>query len=97
MTQYRPISLCIVPYKILTKVIVNCFKLVMPLLVAKNQTSFVKERHITDNMIITQEVVHSMRLRKERKGWMALKIDIKKAYDRLSWEFINDSLVDALF
>lgn len=83
VTQFQPISLSIVPYKVLTKVIVNCLKHIMPILVFENQTSFVCGRHITDNVIIAQEVEHSMRIRKGKKGWMALKIDLEKACDRL--------------
>lgn len=48
-----------------------------------------------DNMIITQEVIHSMKLRSGKKGWMALKIDTGKANDRLKWDFIRDTLMDA--
>lgn len=45
-----------------------------------------------DNIIITQEVFHSMRTIKRKKWYMALKNDLEKAYDRLSWSFLNDTL-----
>ncbi|XP_039014644.1 uncharacterized protein LOC120144710 [Hibiscus syriacus] len=50
------------------------------------------EGSITDNIIVAQEVVHSMRLKKGKTGYMAIKIDLEKAYDRLEWPFINDTL-----
>lgn len=95
VSQLIPISLCTLPYKILSKVIVNRLKPVMPIQVVKNQTSFVGGRNIIDNVVIAQEVIHSMRIRKGKRGWMALKIDMEKAYDRLRWDFIRDSLIDA--
>lgn len=55
----------------------------MPLLIAENQTSFVGGCNITDNVFIAQKVVHSMRISKDKMGWMAMKIDMDKAYDRL--------------
>lgn len=83
VTQFRMISLCTIPYKVLTKVIVNRLKPVMPKLIAENQMSFVGGRHIMDNVIITKEVIHSMRIKKGKKWWMAIKIDMEKTYNRL--------------
>lgn len=68
MFQLHPISLCTVPYMLLTKVIVNRHKFSMPILVAENQTSFVSGRNIMDNVVVAQEVIHSMRNRKGKKG-----------------------------
>ena len=45
-----------------------------------------------DNMIITQELIHTMSLKKGKTGFMAIKIDLEKAYDRLEWHFIKDVL-----
>lgn len=83
VSQFRPISLCTIPYKLLSKVIVNRLKLAMSILVAENQTSFVGGRHIMDTMVVVQEVIHLMRTYKGKKGWMGIKKDMEKAYDRL--------------
>ena len=48
-----------------------------------------------DNVIIVQEVLHSLSLKKGNVGFMAIKIDLEKAYDCLGWSFIRDTL--ALF
>ncbi|KAH1106201.1 hypothetical protein J1N35_009969 [Gossypium stocksii] len=48
-----------------------------------------------NNVVITQEVIHSMRIRKGQKGWMAVKIDMEKAYDQLRWDFFKDTFEDA--
>ena len=81
--HFRPISLCNTIYKIITKIIANWFKLIMDKLVTPMQSSFVPGRHITDNIIVTQEVVHSMRRMRGKDGYIAVKIDLEKAYARL--------------
>lgn len=48
-----------------------------------NQSSFVLGRSITNNIIVAQEIIHSMRRKVGKKGWMAMKINLEKAYDRL--------------
>lgn len=97
MGQLRPISLCNVLYKVVTKVIVNRLKPVFPSLIALNQVSFVAGRWIKDNIVIAQEVVHSMPTKKGKKSWMVIKVDLEKAYDRLKWDFIRDTLSDVGF
>lgn len=53
-------------------------------LVSPHQCNFVPNRHNSDNIIIAQEVIHSMRTNRGAKGWMAIKIDLEKAYDWLN-------------
>jgi len=91
-TQFRPIGLCNVIYKVISKCIVNKLKEVLPDLISPVQSSFVPGRQITDNVILMQEAIHSMRCKRGNTGWMAIKLDLEKAYDRLRWEFIQDTL-----
>lgn len=44
---------------------------------------------------MVQEVVHSMRRKKGRKGSMLLILDLEKAYDRIRWDFLEDMLLTA--
>lgn len=90
--QFRPIALCNVIYKILTKVLSNRMQSFLPALINKTQCSFVPGRHMVDNAIILQEVIHSMAHHKGSKGYMIIKLDLEKAYDRLEWSFIKRSL-----
>ena len=92
--QFRPIGLCNIVYKLVTKVIVNHIKPVLSTLIAPTQCSFVPKRQITDNVIIVQEMLHSMRGKQGNRGSMMVKIDFEKAYDRLKWSFIRDTLLE---
>ncbi|CAN0916841.1 LINE-1 retrotransposable element ORF2 protein [Linum grandiflorum] len=92
MMDFRPISLCNVAYKTLTKCVANRIKGLMCGLTHPSQTSFVPGRHITDNILILQEVVHSMNSDYVRKPNMVIKIDLAKAYDKIEWNFVRDTL-----
>ncbi|KAA3472023.1 reverse transcriptase [Gossypium australe] len=94
-SQFRPISLCSVLYKLVMKVIANRFKVVLPKLISQEQAGFIAGWNIFDNIILAQEVIHSMRCNRTGRQWMAIKLDLEKAYDRVSWEFINTSLTAA--
>ncbi|XP_019167626.1 PREDICTED: uncharacterized protein LOC109163328 [Ipomoea nil] len=95
--QFRPIGLCNVHYKLITKSMTSRMKNISRKLVGQNQTSFVPGRSITENILVYQEVLHSMRTRRGNLGWLIMKIDLEKAYDRLSWSFIYDTLNDIGF
>ena len=90
--DFRPISLCNVIYKLITKIIVNRIKPVMSTIISPNQCSFVPGRLSSDNIIVAQEVIHTMKTMKGKKGFMAVKIDLEKAYDRINWEFAINCL-----
>ncbi|KAA3482036.1 RNA-directed DNA polymerase (Reverse transcriptase) [Gossypium australe] len=91
-SQFRPISLCTVLYKLVMKVIANRFKVIFPKMISQEQASFIAGRSIFDNIILAQEVIHSMRSNRKGRKWMAIKLDLEKAYDRVSWDYINASL-----
>ncbi|XP_057416032.1 uncharacterized protein LOC130710699 [Lotus japonicus] len=89
----RPISLCNVLMKIVTKCIANRLKHILPKLVGETQSAFIPGRLITDNALIGMEVFHYMKKKKHGKqGWMALKLDMSKAYDRIEWLFLRGVL-----
>lgn len=83
MKQFRPIGLCNIAYKTITKLISSRIRDSLQRLVGPAQCSFIPKRHSHDNIIIAQEIFHSMRSKGGKKGWMEIKIDLEKAYDRL--------------
>lgn len=92
MMQFKPISLCCL-YNVIYKVLVVRLRPILPELINPNQVSFVPRRHITDNFFIAQEIMHKFKILKGRKGFLASKIDISKAYDWLNWGLLNWCLV----
>lgn len=63
-------------YKIITKVIANRLKKIIPDIISPMQTSFVWSCHIIENIIMTQEEIHSIGKKKGRKGFITIKIDL---------------------
>ncbi|KAK3205157.1 hypothetical protein Dsin_019203 [Dipteronia sinensis] len=95
MTQLRHISLCNTIYKVISKIIVQRLRNLLPRLVSPNQVAFVLGRHIQDNIIVAQEVLHKFRIMKGKKGFIVWKIDLAKAYDKLQWQFIRNVITKA--
>ena len=83
--------MCNVLYKIISKLLANRLKQILPKLISPWQTAFVPSRKIQENTFLAQEILHDMRKKRGKKGWMGLKIDMEKAYDRLELCFFRES------
>ena len=89
VSPYRPISLCNTVYKVISKIIVQRLRPLLPSLISPMQTAFLEGRRATDNVVIAQELIYSLKRRKGKEGYMVVKIYLEKAYDRLEWSFVK--------
>lgn len=84
LSDFWPINLCNVIYKLISKVIVNRLKQILPRIVSSSHSAFILGRLITDNIIMAYKALHSIKVRQQGKdGNMAIKLDISKTYDRV--------------
>lgn len=82
--EFRPISFCNVVYKIISKVLANRLKIILPDIISPNQSAFIPSRLITDNVLIAFESFHTLSTRNlGKKKYMALKVDKSKTYNRV--------------
>ncbi|XP_030959107.1 uncharacterized protein LOC115981058 [Quercus lobata] len=68
VTDYRPISLCNMTYKLASKAVANRLKLVLQDIICENQSAFVSERLITNNVLVAHELVNHINRRKKGKN-----------------------------
>lgn len=61
-------------------------------LISPIQTAFVPGRRGVDNVVIAQELIYTMDRIKGHEGYMAMKVDLEKAYNRLEWSFMHKVL-----
>jgi len=98
MSDLRPISLCNVIYKIISKVLANRLKHMMSKCISQEQSAFVENRSIVDNVMVASEILHHMKCKNNGKvGEVALKIDISKAFDRVDWSFVKRMMISLGF
>ena len=88
LKDFRPISLCNVIYKIVSKCLVNRLRPLLTELISENLSAFIPGRLISDNSIIIFECIHYIQALKQNSPTAcAYKLDLSKAYDRVDWDF----------
>jgi hypothetical protein len=93
--DYMPISLCNLCYKLIAKVIANRVKPILSRALSCEQLGFLKGRQILDAIGTAQECLHSIKLKKLKA--LILKLDLKKAYDCVNWDFLRLILIKTSF
>ncbi|GJW44645.1 hypothetical protein Tco_0073444 [Tanacetum coccineum] len=88
VNDYRPISCCNVLFKCISKILANRIKHSLEYLVSPNQSAFVPGRSISNNILLTQEIMHNYHLNRGTPR-CAFKVDIQKAYHTVDWEFLR--------
>lgn len=86
--DFRPISLCNFLFKIISKVLVKRLSYVLPRLISENQFAFIKGRGLLEAVLLANDMMNDIK----HNNLMCVKIDITKAYDSLSWEYLFDVL-----
>ena len=79
-----------VDYKIATKVIANRLAKVLPDTISPNQTGYVNDRYIGENVRLISDVIDYTKV-KQTQG-IALFLDFKKAFDSIEWEYLHKVL-----
>ncbi|GJY24379.1 hypothetical protein Tco_0398037 [Tanacetum coccineum] len=91
VNDYRPISCCNVIYKCISKILTNRIIEGTKEVVSDNQLAFVPGRRISENILITQELMHNYHIDRGPPR-RAFKVDIQKAYDMVDWRFLENIL-----
>ena len=90
MIEFRPISLSNVLYRIFSNLLTNHLKIVMRKLILEHQSAFMFDQLISNNSLMAFETLHFLRNHNKGKtGFMALNLDMSKAYDMVEWSYME--------
>ncbi|XP_078151441.1 uncharacterized protein LOC144546765 [Carex rostrata] len=93
LTDFRPISVCNVLYKLISKILAARVRPFIARCVSPSQSAFVPGREISENVILLREVLHSFRSNSYKGEDFCLKLDLSKAFDRMNWDYMRDVLL----
>lgn len=91
LNEYRPISCCNVIYKVISKILSGRLRRILDSLVHLNQSAFIPGRQIVDNILLAHELLRGYH--RDKDCCCALKVDIQKTYDSVSWDFLEEVLL----
>ncbi|KAJ4779287.1 reverse transcriptase [Rhynchospora pubera] len=88
-SKFRPISIGNVLYRLVMKILTNRLRPHMKRIISQEQTAFLQNRCISDNVLIIKEILNSFNDKRYKQAAFMLKADITKAFDKLSWNFLE--------
>lgn len=97
VSDFRPIFLCNVYYKVIAKILANHLRNVISNLVGPEQNGFISRCGTYDNIIAAQEIAHNLETDSSVLPRMIIKIDVEKAFDTLEWNVVIATLRRMLF
>ena len=90
MTEFRPINLCNVAYKLISKTLANRLKAILPNVITENESAFTSDRLITNNVLVAFELMHYLNYKTNGKDcFMSVKLDMSKAFNMVEWGFVR--------
>lgn len=92
VNKFRTISLCNFSFKVITRIITSCIRILMDKMISHFQSAFVPCRWIAENTILAREIMDKMKTIKGMGGLMGIKIDMSKTCDRIDWGFLLEVL-----
>jgi len=84
-------------YKMISNILVNKLRPLLDKLVSPFQSAFIPGRSIHDNILLSHEILHKFKKCEGKMAWVAMKLDMEKAYDKLEWDFIEKCLQELGF
>lgn len=86
--DYRPICLTNFISKVITRLLASRLAKILPKVISPEQAGFLQGRGITEQVLLAQEMVHFLDKR-TRGGQVIIKLDMTKAFDRISWQYLQ--------
>ncbi|KAG7529879.1 Reverse transcriptase domain [Arabidopsis suecica] len=87
-SDFRPISLCNTVYKVISKLLAGRLQSLLPSVISNAQSAFLPGRLLAENVLLATELVNGYS-RKNIGPRGMLKVDLRKAFDSVKWEFIT--------
>lgn len=98
MCNFRPISLCSVGYKLISKIMCLRLQSCLDGIISESQAAFVPGRQISDNIFVAHELISALHSKKDcSEKYVAIKTDISKAHDHVEWSFLEATMIQLGF